>query len=249
MIAKEVMDHKLQQSTIEGGVLNYLDRMANIKARFESDFEQAIERIIALKEGLAIIYGYDTSSWDLSRARTAEQIVVWVRAAINWLVRFSRNDQDSLSAFSMRYKVGEDIWSRFLSTGSVSMSVSDRDFQGQYHVRLRGVRVLVASNAAPRGHWRAMVYPPTASQYFHLDGRALNINQEGLSPCVVGRIGRYEDLEPAGLNGSSTLHNGSPIGEWTISLSETSSVGDKRGTLEDVYLEMLTSSRVAQNRL
>ena len=93
--------------------------------------------------------------------------------------------------------------------------------QGYEYLRMRGVSVHVMGQGIV-GTYRFKLYPPeSAVQIF--DEQEVNVEQS-LSIVTVGRARVWADNNPADVSGVSGLHNGSPLGEWTLTC-ETKSTG------------------------
>ena len=70
-----------------------------------------------------------------------DDCLTWTRDAIQWLIRFSRLEQSAVVPVSLRTMLGKKAWSAGLKTGSWSVNLNLKDFQGMKHVRLRGISV------------------------------------------------------------------------------------------------------------
>ena len=112
-IARQLADMKYKAAAEIGGPLNYLERMAPIKERFEQDFKEAIARLYVAAHGLKNLYGYVEplpSSIDslLSVERINEELprrylddcLLWVREAISFMVGFAQAEQSYVMPLS-----------------------------------------------------------------------------------------------------------------------------------------------------
>jgi hypothetical protein len=55
-IARDVVEQKVYQSTLEAGILNYFGKAQPIEVRFQLDFREAIARLVAVRKGMKDLY-------------------------------------------------------------------------------------------------------------------------------------------------------------------------------------------------
>jgi hypothetical protein len=240
-IARDFIRYKARLANTPGNPLHYTERIDALSARFMNDFTHAVARIKVVRDGLKSIYGYDVPlpSTD-GDSFGIDECVLWVRTAINWLVRFSRVDQNYVLAVSVKQCLKEQ-WSEQAKDGNWNFEVPEDLFPDQRHVRLRGLGVSVVTDTVGpdlSSTWVATVRTPVTSSCVHRDGKREPLNQSSVPPCRLGRVtSRYIPRE-MDVTGASALHNVSPFGTWNVALGRTSSTGLPLASIQDVVIDL-----------
>lgn len=225
----DVFDARMAETTRPNSVLNYGSRMKTIEQRFETDCQDAYDRLVAVKNGIASVYGAlsgleelpepgDVNVFDLS--------VRFARSAHNVLSKIARRDQNYVMTFSIRAKTSREEFENMLSNGWV-LQIAQEQFPRQRSLRLRGLSAFVRDKKGEH------VY-------------TINImNGEQKVDLWLGRVGRRTDARDADIVGLMTLHNRSPIGEWKIALHPGSVAQALSDELEDVELDLFLAVQPA----
>lgn len=162
-------------------------------------------------------------------------MVLWVRQAINWLVRFSRLDQNYVRPITLKYLKKKNLAQR---TGETwTFTVNEDLFPNQRHVRLRGVAAAVVSDGA-KGLWQMEIRPPSQSFVRHLSGTRVDMDQSRVPQCYLGRVVDRSSFRDAEITGINALHNVSPFGTWKLVMSHQSTHGEKSSSLDDVQIDL-----------
>jgi hypothetical protein len=215
---------------MEGGALNYHEKMSAISARFHRDFGDAISRLLAAEIGLREIYDYQvalpqtikeylkgTDQHEIERSALLDDAIMWVRDAIAWLIRFSEFDESFVSSISIRQALGDDAFSAGLSQRLWKFTVSGDLFPRQRQLRLRGASVYFLDHIVAKklfGAWKVQVKPPEMGTTVRLDGKTDKIDQKSRRWTYFGRVTKANEYKEADIGGTQTLHNCSPIGTW-----------------------------------
>jgi hypothetical protein len=278
MVTRQLADLKANAATMPEGVLNYPDRMAPIQARFDQDFGEALARIFVAQKGLRDIYGYEAPLPEIVRAFADQSVtprsqkyfddcLLWVRAAISWVIRFSQLDQNYVMAVSVRSLIGEQSWKQVVEAWkdnqeinkdfapiTFGFDVSEALFPQQRHVRLRGVSAFVVGSDM-KGVWQLTATPPKTSYCRHLstgrgrEGAKITLNQQRVPPVRLGRVGLRESLQQPDITGVSALHNVSPFGRWSVSVSGRSTGRTSVKEIDDVQLDFHVAMRYEEDVL
>jgi hypothetical protein len=216
--ARRYQDYKLRAATTADGILNYGKRLRGMRDRFHLDFRDAIARLQVLYRGLKEVYGYDVAlPVNNDPVNYLDDCVLWVRSAIQALICFARREQGMALPISVRSACGERAWCAGLRTGRWKFKLDPTVFPSMAHVRLRGISATVAAQPCSRARvWRIKATPPPSARIFHLDNQVVTLDQSMLSPVLMGRAQDRNSNRDPDIVGASSLHNASPIGEWTV---------------------------------
>lgn len=241
LVARHVQDARLKAAVSPDGVLNSSRRLPAIKRRFEQDFNNALGRLKAASQGMEILFGYktplpnDTQSIDFF-----DDCLQWTRSSTDWLIRFARLEQSYVHVVSLRDILGKSAFKEGRSNRKWKIHIGHVSFPGMSHVRLRGVSVFV-DDALIKRTWRFKLQAPEKSEIKISGGATRMLNQSVIRPVIVGRAAEYGSAREPDINGTSSLLNASPIGEWEIELwGETPSAENLSG-LDDIILHLITS--------
>ena len=233
-IARTAAYQKIRAMADPGGALNYLEQIHAIEERFAADLAEVSARLQAVERGMAIVFDYREKLPAVGTPHYLDNLVLWVRRAVSFLVRFSRIDQNYVLPISLRVATGEG-WKPGRRLGRWRFTVGPDAFRDQYHVRLRGLSASVVGGTKD-GYWRVTVAPPPVGLMKRLSGD-IRINQSSLPICRLGRVGRVFGMYEPEITGINALHNASPIGEWDVAMGGSGS-GTDLEDVEDVTLEL-----------
>jgi hypothetical protein len=216
-VSRRIEDIKARLATDPDGVLNYARRVLDIKNRFQQDFRDALARLKAIERGLILVYGYDDRlPSDETSLSFFDDCLLWTRRAIQWLIRFSRQEQSFIVPVSVRTAIGDKAWSSGRKLGRWEFEVNESDLQNLAHVRLRGIGATAAGEDDVM--WKLMIEAPKSASVRHLDGNVHTLDQSAIPACRLARVTeRQSKLEPD-VVGVSALHNASPFGKWVVTV-------------------------------
>jgi hypothetical protein len=222
LVARNYQDQKLLAAVLPDGVLNLAKRLPSLKQRFQMDLRDAVARMIKVKDGLAIVYGYDSPLPDpADTVNYYDNCIMWVREAIQWLIRFSRREQSCALPISVRGMLGERNWRSGAKTGSWTFHLPVKFFKDMAHVRLRGISAYVVEGPCRiKRLWRLEIQVPPKGTFVHLDGSSHSMEQSSLSECILSRVTTRSFIREPDMAGLSSLHNASPIGSWTVKVAD-----------------------------
>lgn len=254
--ARNSAELKVSAFTAPGGALNYRVQMAELQKRISRDSNDALSRLESAALGLKKIYGYEQilppSIPKAIKSRVADHqalddVLIWVRDALSWLTRFKQLDQNYVLPVSLRSLIDEAAWIAGKPEGKWQIVIPDTLFDGQSHVRLRGVRGYVYGCGQEAGFWRVELTPPTQATTRHLDSATrVNLDQSLLPKIVMPRVGSRLNAQEVEFVGTTTLYNTSPIGQWQIKISGLSTQRVPLDTIGDVELEFAIALRSSQ---
>ena len=263
--ARRIMAMKSIAYTEDDGPFNYRARMLPIKLRFEADFDNAMTRLSALRAGLSEIYHYDL---DLKQSDTPfDDTLLAVRDAMEWLVRFSGQEQNYILPISIKAVVKEG-WNAGLypteTGGAWNFLIDSSLFPNQKHVRLRGLSATVVADN-PDAIFQATIQVPQKASITYLDNTKFEpLDQKSVPVIRIGRIQQLNSIRAPDVVGTLSLHNVSPIcyddGRWRLAITSAQmppSLGDdpkkagagvpniseKTAKLKDVVLHLLLAVR------
>jgi hypothetical protein len=221
--ARQINALKLAAYSDPDGPLNFDERRAIASTRFKEDFGDALLRLATVKQGLELIYGYKL---DLKASSSLfDDALMAVRAAMEWLVRFTAQEQNYILPISVRC-ISEDNWKSGLWSskqgGTWSFDVPASLFPSQAHVRLRGISATITSKNS-RALFQSMVQVPQTSVSVHLDGKNVKLDQSMVPVIRIGRVAGMDSQRSPDTVGTLALHNASPIGSWKVAASASSS--------------------------
>jgi hypothetical protein len=265
---RDALWEKVFQAQSAGGLFNYSERIAPVERHFSVDFREAVARLTAARRGLKDLYDYAPPFPREGADGYFDDVTIWVRAARNWLTQFSQMDQSYVLAVSLK-DLAKTQWESGRAAAQWTFDLPAELFEGQAHVRLRGLGVAVAgepevaelapkSKAAqnslppapkPLGYWSGRISVPAASIVRHISGTSSDLDQKSLPPCYFGRVMDRDSSQQPEIAGSNVLQGASPIGkEWKLTLSPRSTDGTPTASLHDVQIFLHVTVRGTKAR-
>jgi hypothetical protein len=98
-VARDAAEEKVFQTSVDGGALNYGQKIGALEDRINYDYREAFARLLAVNQGLRLLYGFEDA---FPESKNFDAIVLWVRRALNWIIRFTRNEQNYILPLSLR---------------------------------------------------------------------------------------------------------------------------------------------------
>jgi hypothetical protein len=198
--------------TEAGGAYNYEERRRRIQKRFLADFGDAQERLAAIRKGLTSIYGYDLQLPD--GEGIFDETLIAVRDALDWLVRFSSQEQNYVLPVSVKCLSGNRWDSGLRSDGRAGVwefVITEDLFPKQSYIRLRGISACVDVNN-DSDFFQIAIRLPQQGRIRFLDGTVHQLDQTMVPVTRVARIQPRSSVRPPDVVGVLSLHNVSPIG-------------------------------------
>jgi hypothetical protein len=257
IISEDLAAAKARLVARPGGVLNYPERMRTIQQRFDLDFSEAASRAVVASRGLKDYFGFDMPvpssvrtlidkdlTTQVADADYVDELLLWVRTAISSMIRFRQLDQGHVHTVSLRSLVTEDAWRRALASTPVRFRVTEEHFPNQRNVRLRGISAALVGDSSQL--WRMTARVPAMASVHHVSGsgETVTVDQAAAPTARLGRVGVRSGSVLPDTTGGISLHNLSPIGEWTLTMAPIATV---RGSLSDVQLDLHVDVRDAIN--
>lgn len=262
-LARKLGDFKIRLATERGGAFNYAEQVRECDERLARDAREILSRAAAVAIGLRMLFGIQLPLpqgsmalfSDADRAQLeaqgvtaakeggedgdlslTDQTTLWCLDATAELVKFGHRDQRDMMTVSLRNSVAD--WEKALETGRWEVPVDETDFDGQRHVRLRGISLEIVAAKAD-GFWRARVNPPHISYVRHMDDQKIELDQSFAATCRLGRISSPDAPREPQVVGIASLRNISPLGQWSVELTtEHSTTGETREAIADVLLTL-----------
>jgi hypothetical protein len=168
-------------------------------------------------EGLRDLYGYTV---ELPKTEDTvdyfDDCLLWSRQAIEWLIKFSRRDQNVILPISVRKLVGENDWEKQVASKQIKFKLPRESyFDNMSHVRLRGLGA-VALDDDPDRLWQISAEVPRIGTVFHNNGTETHPDQSLLPACRLARVTRRSTARDSDVVGAAVLHNASPVGTWNV---------------------------------
>jgi hypothetical protein len=245
IVARRYQDIKSKAATDVDGILNYQKRLGPLYDRFHSDFRHALARLFVVQKGLKLIYGYsEPFPADGQAVDYFDKCMIWTRSAIQWVIRFSRQDQSLAIPISLRQILGDDAYREGRKTGKWEIDLGDKFFAKLLHLRLRGLSVfvvgddpLIGGNKAEDALWSFEIRAPLSAKINHVMGTSATLDQSSVPPCQLGRVTSRDSRREPDVVGSSALYNASPIGQWQVKVHGSIPAVDL-DKLKDVHLDL-----------
>jgi len=268
-VERDALWEKVFQVQSAGGLFNYNERIAAVERHFSLDFREALARLTAAQRGLKDLFDYAAPFPREGTDGYFDEVTIWVRAAQNWLAQFSQMDQSYVLALSLK-ELSKAQWEGGRAAAQWTFDIPAELFEGQAHVRLRGLSVAVAGEpeaaesapkskapqtplpaapAKPLGYWSSRISVPPTATARHVSGTTAELDQKSLPACHFGRVMDRNSPQPPEIAGSNTLQGASPIGkEWKLTLSPKSTDGTPTASLHDVQVFLHVTVRGVKAR-
>jgi hypothetical protein len=245
IISRDINDFKAKAVLDPNGVLNYVKRLRPLKQRFDRDFRDALARMKVIEKGLKSIYGYDfPCPKDEGAVDYYDQCLLWTRHVIQWVLKFSRNEQNTILPISLKQVLTQAQFDSVKESGSFSFELLEAHFPTMVNIRLRGLSIYVEENKEVDNRvWKVKVSPPAIGTITHyLTKRKTNFDQSFLDPCFLGRVCRRQPGKTADIVGITSLYNASPIGKWKLDLLGAIPLQEPKG-IDDIIIDFQLAFR------
>ena len=224
--------HRLKAASIVKpcGTLNYGERIRPIERRYRADFTEAYALLSRVREGFSAVYGIDTDPLPQAGPECLDRTVEWLRAASSILGRIAFLEKPQIRTISLATKPefagGIDAGWKFELTPS--------DFPNQRWIRLRGIQAYALDDMGEIPY-PVVVSPPAIGEMLKKSDRGKQAQPLGPQRLEAGPRTWPRDTTSIAL---AAWHNGSPIGEWTVSLEEGSKDRAKQQKLRDIQVDL-----------
>jgi hypothetical protein len=236
--------HELRaKALLDGdGVLNRAKRLGAIRTRFFADFNEALARLEVVRTGLRVIYGYDDPfPTNPKSINYFDECLAWTRRAVEWLVRFARTEQSTIYSISIRHLLGEPGWASCVAANEWRFRLEPSDFSTNRHLRIRGLSLTCELAGSTPQSGAFVITIPRAATSIHLDDSIHSLDQREIPVVRVGRVFSRSSPRESDVQGSSMLHNCSPLGEWLIQRPTTRLQPDS--AVQDITLDVVLAYR------
>lgn len=241
IIARQLQDIKFRAATQADGALNYTSRIERNRISLQQDFRNALARLSVVAKGLDHLYGYTDPLPDPKSLDFLDDCVLWTRRAIEYLVRFSRQDQATVIPISLKSFIKDSDWTNGMAAGRWVVTLPSDLFKNFGHVRLRGLTAFV--EGTEKDLWQVRVRPPVTSSTVHLNNTTVNLDQKMVPDCYFNRATTRDSIREPDTTGQSSLYNASPVGEWAIEVGATSLTGTARAKIQDIVIDLIVVFR------
>lgn len=231
---RQAQNDRVAAADDPSGALNLADRFAVLGRQLVMDLSDARARADAAQRGLVTYFGYGRRLTDvsLSGKETVNELSVWVRSAISWLVAFGHSDQAVTATVSLRRLVGEAEWNsamfNLVKAGQAKISVRwNADGQGFLlpYARLTGISsIFVGGNESDILRLNLDVPSMAVSWQTDLKGPIRDVVVPQSASVLLGRVLSSRSPRQAEICGAISLRNLSPLsakkdGEWRIEVA------------------------------
>jgi len=216
LASRKIQDMKAKSATNAEGALNYAKRLDGIQERFKHDLSSAVIRIEAAREGLEKVYGIESELPDTSSNDIFDQYLIWTRAHVEQIVRFSRLDQAVVIPISIA-KLIDGNFNEQIADGVIEFDVPLAVFPNSRHVRLRGVSATI-DTGPEKTSWTLQFKVPAIATIRRLDDSLIEIDQSSLPSVTLGRVWDENNRREPEIGGVTALMNSSPFGKWELQL-------------------------------
>jgi hypothetical protein len=215
---------KLAAINAPDGPLNYSDRIEAIEKRAAVDLREAYSRMMAVAEGIKVVFGLQPPAlpWVPKKpeeginGKLLQELVTWLREVALTVSDIAARDQEYVHSISLRQFLGSPAFEKMrdASTPRWDFDVDARRFSGLKYIRLRGVSLEVDS-AGDTSYGFILSTPVQAANIYQV-GQAAVPAQQIVGDVWVGRARGHASPRDPELVGSRVLNNASPIGKWSI---------------------------------
>jgi len=256
-VARKAAEAKVAALTTPDGALNYRKQMEPLAERMRRDATDALARLDAAELGLRLLYGNSTplplavrTAIDTGAVSHAvmDQASGWTRDALSWLLQFKQLDQNLVMPVSLRDLCGKPKWTEGLASGTWTVPVPASLFPDLAHVRVRGIRAHVYGCGQDAGYWTVTAKAPEQAKIRHIKANPPVLDQKALPKILLPRTGTRINAPEAEFVGMLALFNASPIGDWTVTISNSSTQRQPKSVITDVELELALAVRAVPAR-
>jgi hypothetical protein len=243
-VARTFQQDKMHRFFDRNSPLNYDERSKASYKLFSQDFRDALARLQVVQKGLKEIYGYDLPlpaeplPTDESEFDYFNKCLLWSRQAISWLIRFSRAEQSLVLPISLKSILSDTDWNSGLLTGTWKINISEENFSGLMHTRLRGLSAFIIGDEAKNKLWQLDIQVPTKAIIKHVSGNEVILDQSKISLCKLARVTDRNAQRDPDLFGLSALFNTSPIGKWKVQIIKSVPSSTDFLRVEDIHIDL-----------
>lgn len=258
---RAIRNKKSDAITKPGGAFNYEERFTPLETQISADYTQAWGRVAAAYLGLKTLFGFEDQpkppevaprAAGLPPPKVLENLIVWVRDAISWMVRFTHSDHSFSIVIPVKALVGDIEWKRALSDLQANgKSLLEFKWDGSRldrycFVRAAGISASYVSKDCDGVLQIDVAFPHFAiSNHWTKTGPVKSkIEQKTLAPCRLGRVVNSLTPRPPDVAGAISQRNASPIGDpnldgnWRFQIDVVSKRESDMRKISDIELEL-----------
>jgi hypothetical protein len=255
---RELISQRKSALTADGQAFDIRGQCELVFKRLERSYTDALDRACVAEAGLKKLYGFEQEKNALQPlgqpiAISINNLAIWVRNSIQWLVAYGQLDQAFTCAISVRSLATKEEWRDLQGANdrfSLAVEIPATYFANHDNVRLRGIGASLIGKPGDVGitPWSLVVGVPHQAAYTR-EGRDEYITQE-LPYCLLGRVENRTSLRPIEVCGLISLMNASPVGQpplgtgddkgrkWHVEIIPPANSSESLSKLEDIILEI-----------
>ena len=238
------IDSLREKMNTAGNALNYKERISQLKALYDTEYDALYRKAYAASVGLVRVYGIDTELPAVNISDTLFQIRSWYANAMAQLESVLKYDHEFTIHIPLKsgihLKDSEPLKAiNTFATGlnkHYQLNISREMFSSKKHLRLRGYRLYA------RDHDQSQT---ESAEFIHCQVQIPNQRfGEGPAAAIPKQLLTVPFTK---FNGSllhpmhSGVHNFNPVGEWNIYIPAHSSYGYDH-IPDDYYLEVTVAA-------
>ncbi len=243
-VEKDALSLKLAMANV-GWLLDFKAQMESIKPRAQQSLVDAYQRLQSVEEGTAKVYGRVTKPGSIVDAlppltgevRNIDEIILWTRRTATWLAAMTRRFHNYVQPISVRVLTGP-AWNAGAGARTWKVPVPESAFTNEALIRVRGLAAWVVSGD-PKRLWTVEVTLPNATTMVYGPGVKVSLKQGTINCKLSGVTTRTNRLVPE-VCGTTSCYNASPIGDWTIKISDALDP-NAGGVPEDIQIDLSLS--------
>lgn len=251
LVARQLQEIKARLATDPDGLLNHAKRLDSLRTRFQADFRDALARLKVVQEGLRNLYGFSEPLPSNEASPTYfDDALLWCRKAIQFLVRFSRQEQSVVFPLSIRQLLGHDRWERGFQGGTWEFDVPATRFEGMRAVRIRGISATADAIGVSDDSriWQLAIAPPSQASYVGVDGTTVTLDQRRVPEARLLRVGERKSPRDPDVVGVASWFNISPVGRWKVRVLGAIPQANSLNILKDICIELVVVYRAGGGR-
>lgn len=237
---------KMQMATVDY-LLDFRQQMKSIGPRFRQTLIDAYTRLMTIEKGMQLVYnrldpqGLPTK---LSSLSDMDDIVAWGRRTGTWLATLMRRSQNYVLPISVKMASEAKLkgsWKSGQSKREWVFTVPQTIFDRQCFVRLRGLAGW-AFGSNQNLLWTLNLQLPTNAATWLYEGGKVSTGPQDPIRCRISRVTARSDRAFPDVVGLVACYNATPIGDWTVSVSnalDTNSTDVPDDIQLDLYLSVV----------
>jgi hypothetical protein len=240
------------------------DFQSQVDISFEKlklNYQYSLDRVIAAKEGLEIIYGYQSEIEQIDPSRIdkkVQELFKWISNSMVFLVAYGQLDQaftKVISLFSLLNTSEQNRITNSVDECLISLRIPNDAFNVHDNVRLRGIGASLLGDEIATIPWGIEVAVPEKAIYKRAN-QTFFINQKELPVCVLGRVENRASFKNIEMCGAISLMNASPFaqseaegatgdqGLWIFKIKRPLNTSESFHDIRDIVLELSLTGKL-----